>query len=187
VHLRRAILEYMAHYHGERNHQGLGNALINGDEDDSLRGRPVVRRDRIGSVVCSVSVIGGWAHRGGPNSGIGRAPPEPTRYAGRDRSPCRVAEHNSVMPHAAFNGQTPDEVYFGSGDHVAARLAQRRVEARQARLTANRILNRTQCRTDGSRREASAVFDVVHLHPQRSQMSRSATGIRRRREIRTAR
>jgi transposase InsO family protein len=50
-HLRRAILEYMAHDHGERNHQGLGNALINGAEDDSLRVGPVVRRDRIGGLL----------------------------------------------------------------------------------------------------------------------------------------
>jgi transposase InsO family protein len=82
-----------------------------------------------------------------------------------------VTEHNSVMPHAAFNGQTPDEVYFGSGDHVAARLAQRRVEARQARLAANRILDCAQCRTDGPRPEASAIFDVVHLPPHKSQTS----------------
>jgi hypothetical protein len=27
-HLRRALAEFVAHYHGERNHQGLGNALI---------------------------------------------------------------------------------------------------------------------------------------------------------------
>jgi len=64
-----------------------------------------------------------------------------------------------------------DEVYFGSGDHVAARLAQRRVEARQARLAANRILACAQCRTDGPRPEASAIFDVVHLHPHKSQIS----------------
>ena len=76
-----------------------------------------------------------------------------------------VTEHNSIMPHAAFNGQTPDEVYFGSGDHIAARLAQHRVEARQARLAANRIFDCAQCRTDGLRPEASAIFDRVHLHP----------------------
>jgi putative transposase len=29
-HLRRAIDEYLVHYHGERNHQGLGNELIDG-------------------------------------------------------------------------------------------------------------------------------------------------------------
>ncbi len=29
-HLRRAVNEYVTHYHLERNHQGLGNALIDG-------------------------------------------------------------------------------------------------------------------------------------------------------------
>ena len=27
-HLRKALAEYVTHYHGERNHQGLGNELI---------------------------------------------------------------------------------------------------------------------------------------------------------------
>jgi hypothetical protein len=49
--LRRAILEYMAHYHGERNHQGLGNALVNGAEEDLVRAGRVVRRDRIGGLL----------------------------------------------------------------------------------------------------------------------------------------
>ena len=29
-----------------------------------------------------------------------------------------VQRHNSVMPHSAFRGQSPDEVYFGTGDRV---------------------------------------------------------------------
>ena len=29
-----------------------------------------------------------------------------------------VDEHNRVLPHAAFRGQTPDEMYFGTGDGV---------------------------------------------------------------------
>ena len=82
-----------------------------------------------------------------------------------------VTEHNSVMPHAAFNGQTPHEVYFGTGDQVVAQLAQRRTEARQARLAANRMVACAQRRTDGLRPESSAISDVVHLHPQKSQMS----------------
>ena len=51
VHLRRAILESMAHYHGERNHQGLGNVLINGAGDNSVGAGPLVRRDRIGGLL----------------------------------------------------------------------------------------------------------------------------------------
>ena len=29
-HFRRAVAEFIEHYHGERNHQGLGNGLISG-------------------------------------------------------------------------------------------------------------------------------------------------------------
>jgi hypothetical protein len=30
-------------------------------------------------------------------------------------------EHNRVLPHSAFRGQTPDETYFGTGDAIPAR------------------------------------------------------------------
>jgi transposase InsO family protein len=49
-----------------------------------------------------------------------------------------VQAHNAVMPHSAFNGQTPDEVYFGTGDTVAAELAIGRARAREARMDQNR-------------------------------------------------
>jgi transposase InsO family protein len=29
-----------------------------------------------------------------------------------------VDQHNTTMPHSAFRGQTPDGVYFGTGNHV---------------------------------------------------------------------
>ncbi len=41
-----------------------------------------------------------------------------------------VQAHNEVMPHSAFSGQTPDEVYFGTGDAIAAELASGRARAR---------------------------------------------------------
>ena len=50
-HLRRAISEYMAHYHGERNHQGLENALIAGDPKDAAGTGEVVRRERLGGLL----------------------------------------------------------------------------------------------------------------------------------------
>jgi len=49
-HFRRTLAEFAAHYHGERNHQGLGNELI----DRPLRQRvagPVRRRQRIGGLL----------------------------------------------------------------------------------------------------------------------------------------
>jgi len=43
-----------------------------------------------------------------------------------------VAEHNSRLPHSAFGGQTPDEMYFGTGGGVEQRLAAGRRAARLA-------------------------------------------------------
>jgi transposase InsO family protein len=50
-----------------------------------------------------------------------------------------VRAHIETMPHAAFNGQTPDEMYFGNGDAVVIDLAAARVRARQERMKANRM------------------------------------------------
>jgi hypothetical protein len=50
-----------------------------------------------------------------------------------------VRAHNETIPHAAFNGQTPDEMYFGNGDAVVLDLAAARVRARQERMKENRI------------------------------------------------
>ena len=48
-HFRRTLKEFVAHYHRERNHQGLGNELIDGVE--CHRRDPVRRRQRIGGVL----------------------------------------------------------------------------------------------------------------------------------------
>jgi putative transposase len=53
-----------------------------------------------------------------------------------------VHQHNTVMPHSAFDGQTPDEIFFASGERVPDELRVRRLEARRRRLEENR---RTQC------------------------------------------
>jgi putative transposase len=49
-----------------------------------------------------------------------------------------VHEHNTRLPHSAFHGQTPDEMYFGTGSHVPDELEAARQEARRARAEANR-------------------------------------------------
>jgi putative transposase len=46
-HFRRTLAEFVVHYHRERNHQGLGNELIDGNGVQPRRGR-VRRRQRIG-------------------------------------------------------------------------------------------------------------------------------------------
>jgi putative transposase len=49
--LRRAIGEYVAHYHNERNHQGLGNALIRGKLSEGVNEAIVHRRQRLGGML----------------------------------------------------------------------------------------------------------------------------------------
>jgi hypothetical protein len=56
-----------------------------------------------------------------------------------------VTEHNSRIPHAAFSGQTPDEIYYGTGAAVPDELARRRAEARQARMEENRARRCATC------------------------------------------
>jgi putative transposase len=56
-----------------------------------------------------------------------------------------VHEHNTVLPHSAFRGQTPDEMYFGRGDAVPADLAARAAAARRARVEANRSVACGRC------------------------------------------
>ena len=48
--LLRAVDEFVAHYHGERNHQGLGNELIT-PEIRFLRGAHVRCRERLGGLL----------------------------------------------------------------------------------------------------------------------------------------
>ena len=55
-----------------------------------------------------------------------------------------VDEHNRVLPHSAFRGQTPDEMYFDTGDAVPADLTSGADTARRARAEANRS---SACRT----------------------------------------
>ena len=54
-----------------------------------------------------------------------------------------VTEHNETMPHNAFEGQTPDEVYFGRGAHVPDELAERRRLAQ--RVASNRSAACSAC------------------------------------------
>jgi hypothetical protein len=49
-HLRRTITEFIEHYHGERNHQGLGNELIDGAPPVDGVNR-IHRRQRLGGLL----------------------------------------------------------------------------------------------------------------------------------------
>jgi hypothetical protein len=61
-----------------------------------------------------------------------------------------VDEHNRVLPHSAFRGQTPDEMYFGTGDAVPADLTSRAAAARRARVEANRAAACETCPSLGA-------------------------------------
>ena len=49
-----------------------------------------------------------------------------------------VQEHNTRLPHSAFRGQTPDEMYFATGNEIPRQLEIARKAARQARMVVNR-------------------------------------------------
>ena len=56
-----------------------------------------------------------------------------------------VTQHNTVMPHAAFNGATPDEMFSGTARRLGARLGHARDLARQRRLQHNRSRSCETC------------------------------------------
>jgi len=56
-----------------------------------------------------------------------------------------VQEHNTRLPHSAFHGQTPDEMYLGTGKEIPKILEAARKAARQARLQTNRRMTCSDC------------------------------------------
>jgi len=49
--LRRAVTQYLTHYHGERNHQGLENRLLKSCRTVGEPHAPVKRRERLGGIL----------------------------------------------------------------------------------------------------------------------------------------
>ena len=62
-----------------------------------------------------------------------------------------VEQHNTVVPHFAFQGQTPNEMYFGTGASVPATLKQKRDQARAARLEHNRAVTCARCKIEDTK------------------------------------
>ena len=56
-----------------------------------------------------------------------------------------VEQHNRVLPHSAFHGQTPEEMYFGTGDAVPEDLLSRATAALRTRAEANRSASCEVC------------------------------------------
>ena len=55
-HLQRALQEFVAHYHLERPHQGLGNQLLTANSPESPREGDVVVDERLGGLLRSYRV-----------------------------------------------------------------------------------------------------------------------------------
>ena len=49
--LRRAVDLFVEHYHAERNHQGIGNTLIDPEDDVGTHGREIRCRERLGGLL----------------------------------------------------------------------------------------------------------------------------------------
>ena len=75
-----------------------------------------------------------------------------------------VTARNEVMPHSAFEGQTSDEMYFGTGGAVTINLAIARQAAREERMKANRAARCGVCPGEGDPR-------ALQLQRPRSRMS----------------
>ena len=56
-----------------------------------------------------------------------------------------VQEHNTRLPHSAFRGQTPDEMYFNTGGNVPTELEAARQKARELRVEVNRKRTCSSC------------------------------------------
>ena len=93
-----------------------------------------------------------------------------------------VAEHNTKLPHSAFQGLTPDEIYFGRGEDVPEQLAEARRIARDVRLQTNRGLSCDGCRAPMTelgtsqllppeKLRISAISTVMHLQRRDFTMS----------------
>lgn len=56
-----------------------------------------------------------------------------------------VEQHNTHLPHSAFRGQTPDEMYCGTGAEIPKQLEASRLAARQSRMKTNRAQTCQTC------------------------------------------
>jgi transposase InsO family protein len=66
-----------------------------------------------------------------------------------------IEEYNSSLPHSAFKGQTPDEMYFGTGLYIEAQIAAGKEKAREDRLEENRNTPCDECKLGMEKRVAA--------------------------------
>jgi putative transposase len=56
-----------------------------------------------------------------------------------------INQHNKHLPHFAFRGQTPDEMYFGTGSTIPKKLEASGIAALESRMDANRAQTCQAC------------------------------------------
>lgn len=56
-----------------------------------------------------------------------------------------VDQHNHHLPNSAFKGQTPHEMYSGTGDFIPKQLKAMRLKAQKDRIEKNRSLSCNSC------------------------------------------
>ena len=76
-----------------------------------------------------------------------------------------VKEHNTQMPHHAFVGQTPDEVYSNQADGIRDGLTAARRQARRARMAANRDESCRVCGPPPTPQSVSVIHAVANAPP----------------------
>ena len=54
-------------------------------------------------------------------------------------------QHNTRLPHSAFRGQTPNEMYYGTGERIPKELESAKLAARNARMEVNRAMTCPTC------------------------------------------
>jgi hypothetical protein len=86
-----------------------------------------------------------------------------------------LEQNNTILRHAAFAGQTPDEMYRGRGEELAGNLGAVRAHAREARIEANRGLTCAACRVpaeaSSDTRDSLALSNLLQLHAGQPRMS----------------
>ena len=92
-----------------------------------------------------------------------------------------VKEHNTEMPHHAFDGQTPDEIYFDQADRVRDHPTAARRQARRARMEANRGESRRVCGPPSARDNPSVLLTPSQMRRPDSRMFPDAPGLREHR------
>jgi len=87
-----------------------------------------------------------------------------------------VTQHNEELPHSAFRGQTPDEMYFDKGKDVSDQLETRRAEARSRRLAENRRRSCGVCEEESL--AIAGLKPPLHLHHRVSLVTEGQTSSR---------